>query len=62
MQLPDWLHEVAAILPSPFTGKIEINCFEDGVAGVNATISFKPPKKISLDKHQRIIVAIRQDR
>lgn len=61
MQLPEWIHEVAATLPSPFTGKIEVNCVEDGVATVNVLVSFKPPRKISLDKHQRIIVAVRRD-
>lgn len=63
--LPEWVDAVAATLPSPFTGKIELNCVDDGVAVVNVLVSFKPPRreptKISLDKHQRIIVAVRQE-
>lgn len=63
--LHDWVDAVAATLPSPFTGKIEVNCVDDGVAVVNVLVSFKPPRrdttKISLDRHHRLIVAVKQE-
>lgn len=62
MQLPDWLHQVAATLPSPFTGKLELSCVEDGVAEVNVIVNqkFRPPRKITLDKYHKFVVSVRQ--
>ena len=41
---PAWLIEEAhRLLPSHFTGKIEINCFQGSVGNVNVGFSVKAP-------------------
>ena len=46
-------------LPTRFTGHVQINCVDGGLATVTRLETDKPPKKISLDKEHRILVAIK---
>lgn len=46
-------------LPDRFTGYVQINCVDGGVAVVNRMETEKPPKKILLDNVARILIAIK---
>lgn len=47
------------LLPTTFTGYVQINCVDGGVAAVTRLETEKPPQKIVLDKEPRILVAIK---
>lgn len=46
-------------LPPKFTGYVQINCVDGGVAAVTRLETEKPPRKIMLDKEPRILIAIK---
>lgn len=45
IDLPTWVTDALSTAPHGFTGRVEMNCFEGGIANLNFIWSVKPPKK-----------------
>jgi len=55
MIAPAWVVQVMQELPPRFTGYVQINCVEGGVANVTKLETFRPAKK-TLDTIQKVVI------
>ena len=56
MIAPAWVVKVVQDLPPRFTGYVQINCVEGGIANVTKLETFRPAKKTLDTIHNVVIV------